>query len=235
MSTYCCDGFKSAPSVTDKEAAKQAAADEAEENTKEVAEAAAEAMAEQAALDIAAKAFYRIGVPALLAPLETLEALIPVVGEILDIAEIAATPALIQLCTEGIEKGGKAVFKVFGKEHTINNFSKLTVKKTTRELSKTTHTSASTMTTSCTYKNNIAKRAGGRACHIKEVKRTTKVTNVAPARTGSFLCDAGEYEQPCLNYRSVASRYPQFAVLTCRYKRFQRRSAQPQTNGVRSA
>lgn len=43
-----------------------------------------------------------------------------ILGEILDIAEIAATPALIQLCTDGIEKEGKAVFKVFGKEHSVS-------------------------------------------------------------------------------------------------------------------
>lgn len=37
-------------------------------------------------------------------------------GEILDIAEIAATPELINLCTKEVEKEGKAEFKVFGKE-----------------------------------------------------------------------------------------------------------------------
>jgi hypothetical protein len=42
------------------------------------------------------------------------------IGEILDIAEIAATPALIQLCVKGVEKEVQAVFKVFGKKHTIS-------------------------------------------------------------------------------------------------------------------
>lgn len=41
-------------------------------------------------------------------------------GEILDIAEIAVTPALIQGCVKGIEKEGKAEFKVFGKKHTLS-------------------------------------------------------------------------------------------------------------------
>ena len=41
-------------------------------------------------------------------------------GEILDIAEIAATPALIEGCVKGIEKEGKAEFKVFGKKHTLS-------------------------------------------------------------------------------------------------------------------
>lgn len=55
----------------------------------------------------------------MLAPLELLEDLIPIVGEILDIAEIAATPAIIQGCVKGIEKEGKAEFKVFGKKHSL--------------------------------------------------------------------------------------------------------------------
>lgn len=85
----------------------------------DAAKAAAEAAAEQAALDIAAKAFCRIAVPALLAPLELLEDAIPIVGEILDLVEIAATPAIIEGCVKGIEKEGKAEFKVFGKKQSL--------------------------------------------------------------------------------------------------------------------
>lgn len=84
----------------------------------EVADEAAEALAEQAAIELAAKAFCRIAVPALLAPLELLEDLIPIVGEILDLVEIAATAALITACTDAIEKEGSAEVKVFRKEHT---------------------------------------------------------------------------------------------------------------------
>lgn len=69
IQSYCCKGFKSAPTK-----------EELEELAKEKAEEAAEEAAEQAALDIAAKAFCRIAIPALLAPLEALEALIPIVG-----------------------------------------------------------------------------------------------------------------------------------------------------------
>lgn len=57
--------------------------------------------------------------PALLAPLEALEDLIPIFGEIADLVEIAATPAIIEACVKGIEKEGKAEFKVFGKKHTL--------------------------------------------------------------------------------------------------------------------
>jgi chitinase len=109
LQSFCCKGFKPALNVGD--LGKLAA---------NAAKAAAIAAAEQAALDVAAKAFCRIAVPALLAPLELAEDLIPIVGEILDIAEIAATPALIQLCVKGVEKEGKAEFKVFGKKHTLS-------------------------------------------------------------------------------------------------------------------
>ncbi|KAH6658131.1 glycoside hydrolase superfamily [Truncatella angustata] len=120
LQSFCCKGFKPAPSGSDLK-------DKAEDAAKDAAEAAAE----QAALDIAAKAFCRIAIPALLAPLEALEALIPIFGEIADIAEIAATPALIQLCIKGVEKEGQAVFKVFGKKHTIS-FDKPTATRQSR-------------------------------------------------------------------------------------------------------
>lgn len=41
-------------------------------------------------------------------------------GIILDIAEVAATPLIIEGCVKGIEKEGKAEFKVFGKKHTLS-------------------------------------------------------------------------------------------------------------------
>ena len=109
LQSYCCAGFK--PSLTE---------DQLEQDAGNFAKEAAEAAAAQAALDIAAKAFCRIAVPALLAPLEALEDLIPIAGEIADAIEIAATPAIIEGCVKGIEKEGKAEFKVFGKEHTLD-------------------------------------------------------------------------------------------------------------------
>ena len=109
LQSYCCAGFKSAPTKAQLE--QQAAAK---------AKAAAEAAAANAALDLAAKAFCRVAVPALLAPLELLEDAIPFIGEIADIAEVAATPAIIKECVKGVEKEGKAEFKVFGKKHTLD-------------------------------------------------------------------------------------------------------------------
>ena len=109
LQSYCCAGFKSGLSK-----------DQLKNDAGDFAKAAAEAAAAQAALDIAAKAFCRIAVPALLAPLELAEDLIPIAGEIADAVEIAATPAIVEGCVKGIEKEGKAEFKVFGKEHSLD-------------------------------------------------------------------------------------------------------------------
>ena len=109
LQSYCCAGFKSGLSK-----------DQLEKDGGDFVKAAAEAAAAQAALDIAAKAFCRIAVPALLVPLELAEDLIPIVGEIADAVEIAATPAIIEGCVKGIEKAGKSEFKVFGKKHTLD-------------------------------------------------------------------------------------------------------------------
>ena len=107
LQSFCCANFKPTTSSL-------------KQDLEDAAKAAAEAAAQQAALDIAAKAFCRIAVPALLAPLEALEDLIPIVGEIADAIEIAATPAIIEGCVKGIEKEGSAEFKVFGKKHTVS-------------------------------------------------------------------------------------------------------------------
>ncbi|KAI0537757.1 hypothetical protein GGR58DRAFT_501952 [Xylaria digitata] len=99
----------------------------------DAAEDTAETAAEQLALDVAANAFFRVAVPALLAPLELIEELIPFVGKFghvnekslwrleitfVDKGRIAATPALIRLCVKGIEEG-KAEFRVFGKKQSL--------------------------------------------------------------------------------------------------------------------
>jgi hypothetical protein len=78
LQSYCCADF-SAPPTKSQLAAKAAA--QAASDAAQIAEEVAEAAAEQAALDLAAKAFCRVAVPALLAPLELLEDLIPIIGE----------------------------------------------------------------------------------------------------------------------------------------------------------
>jgi chitinase len=70
IQSYCCKGFKPAPNGAD-----------LVKDAKDLAKAAVEAAAAQAALDIAAKAFCRVAVPALLVPLELLEDAIPIIGK----------------------------------------------------------------------------------------------------------------------------------------------------------
>lgn len=69
LQSFCCKGFKPSSSGSNLQGKAVAAG-----------EAAAISVGEEAALDIAAKAFCRLAVPALLAPLEALEALIPIFG-----------------------------------------------------------------------------------------------------------------------------------------------------------
>jgi chitinase len=78
LQSFCCKGFKPASSSSDLK-------DEAED----AAKAAAEGVSEQTILDIAAKAFCRIAVPALLAPLEALEALIPHLWYVWEICQLS--------------------------------------------------------------------------------------------------------------------------------------------------
>ncbi|KAI1128608.1 family 18 glycosyl hydrolase [Nemania abortiva] len=215
IQSYCCKGFQSAPTKA-----------ELEEQAKEKAEEVAEAAAEQAALDIAAKAFCRIAVPALLAPLELIEAAIPIIGEIADLAELAATPALIQLCTKGIEKEGKAVFKVFGKEHSIT-FDKPS--KTVSRPPKSSHPSAKTSSCPATANHardpsRLAPRAPRAGCKRKRTvtvpKVTTEIALADPVMGDPIECAGdSDYPEACRNYRSIVNGYPQYATISCGYRK----------------
>ncbi|KAI5244028.1 glycoside hydrolase [Aureobasidium subglaciale] len=200
--SYCCKGFKPAVSKS-----------ELEKFAKDAAKAAAEAAAEQAALDIAAKAFCRVAVPALLAPLELLEDLIPIVGEILDIAEIAATPALIQLCVKGIEKEGKAEFKVFGKKHTLS-FDKPTKKPSETRPPTSSHDSPKTKTDdSCpnNRKRNDCDRPERGDVTTYDKGTTTLYTTL------TRVCDGERWPQACMHYSSAIRNHvgAGFNPVTC--------------------
>ncbi|KAK8137867.1 hypothetical protein PG984_001247 [Apiospora sp. TS-2023a] len=238
IQSYCCKGFKPAPSASDLN-------DKAEDAAKDAAKDAAE----QAALDIAAKAFCRIAVPALLAPLEAIEAAIPIIdgSEIADIAEIAATPALIQLCVKGVEKEGKAVFKVFGKKHTLT-VDKPSATRRSRPpesshvgvfLAEWTTVNAwsisNVMLTVFVVIQSPAKtspsacpRSGGKRadCAPDNTVHTTEITEIIDHFQGAptaIVCDGNpnalpnSHPQACLNYHSIIQHYPQFATLTCSY------------------
>lgn len=201
VQSYCCAGFKPAPS-------KEQLAKEA----KDAAKAAAESAAEQAALDIAAKAFCRVAVPALLAPLELLEDVIPIFGEIADIAEIAATPAIIQGCVKGIEKEGKAEFKVFGKKHTLS-MDKPSEKPTETRPPATSHETPKTSTQSnaCNLKaRGLEKRAG-----CNDVTRYTATATLY--QTIPKVCTGIRWPQACFHYQSAiaAANNPRFNPVTC--------------------
>ncbi|KAH5753411.1 hypothetical protein HBI88_215530 [Parastagonospora nodorum] len=211
LQSFCCKGFK--PALNFGDLGKLAA---------DAAKAAAVAAAEQAALDVAAKAFCRIAVPALLLPLELAEDLIPIIGEILDIAEIAATPALIQLCVKGVEKEGKAEFKVFGKKHTLSLNSD---KPSETRAPESKHTSAKTSSsswTSCSSK--AAPRADEprpkRQCRVDDVHITRTVT-VQDAVVAPRLVDLDcvKNSQPCLHYSSLIRHHPgmSYDINTCPY------------------
>lgn len=136
-------------------------------------------------------------------------------GEILDIAEIAATPALINLCVKDVEKEGQAEFKVFGKEHTLS-MDKPTATKESRP-PESSHSTAKT--SSC---GNSAKRAdNGNYCdpQFNKVVTTAIVDDFDAVRNPiqGILCNA--FGQACYNYRSIANLSPNFATLTCAYRR----------------
>ena len=202
LQSYCCAGFKPAPS-------KQ----KLEQDAKDAAKAAAESAAEQAALDLAAKAFCRVAVPALLAPLELLEDVIPIIGEIADIAEIAATPAIIQGCVKGIEKEGKAEFKVFGKKHTLS-MNQPSEKPTETRPPMSSHETpkSSTDNNACTVKaRDLDKRAN---CMRPVTSYTATTTHY---ETTEKVCVGGRWPQACFHYSSVIREYGRtdFNPVTC--------------------
>lgn len=135
-------------------------------------------------------------------------------GEILDIVEIAATPALIDLCVKDVEKEGQAEFKVFGKEHTLS-MDKPTATKEDRP-SESSHSSAST--SSCG--NAVAKRAdNGARCdpQFNKVVTTAIADDWAVSTVRPIPCVA--FGQACYNYRSVLNLHASFATITCAYRK----------------
>lgn len=109
-------------------------------------------------------------------------------GEILDVIEIAATPAIIEGCVKGIEKEGKAEFKVFGKKHTLS-MDKPTEKPSETRPPTSSHSPAKT-SSSCPRipKRDLEKRAPQPNCDKKKyVTVTTKISDEA-GTANKFVC-----------------------------------------------
>ncbi|KUJ09803.1 glycoside hydrolase [Mollisia scopiformis] len=150
---------------------------------------------------------------------------IPIIGEIADIAEIVATPAIIELCVKGVEKEGKAEFKVFGKEHTLD-INKPTDKPSATRLKESSHSTASTKT-ACSKKPqaDMAAReidADDDDCLDAQKKMTTETADhagIGPDFNGEFLCMWATERQACMHYRSMHSVHPDshYNSITCPY------------------
>jgi chitinase len=141
-------------------------------------------------------------------------------GEIADIAEIAATPALIQLCVKSIEKEGKAEFKIFGKKHTLS-MDKPTAKPTKTRPPESSHTKPHTSTDEC---GNAARDLNGRAPAPKCNKPVTSYYVSAYSDknfpvTKKMVCDFNSLNQACMNYASIIDHNPGYDLITCPFSK----------------
>ena len=134
-------------------------------------------------------------------------------GEILDLVEIAATPAIIEGCVKGIEKEGKAEFKVFGKEKTLS-LNKPTEKPSETRPPENSHTSPKTSSTqSCT---DGKKRA---PCLKPMITFSTPYVTRDVLTTTTRTCSGNMYTQACFHYRSVIRKHPEYGLMTCPYSK----------------
>jgi len=137
---------------------------------------------------------------------------LPSAGEIADVAELAATPALIDLCTKEVEKEGKAELKIFGKEHTISGFNKPTEKPSDTRPPESRHSSAKTSSDSCPLGNGKVKRSGRpQRCpreYVCHPNFHTAPDVINPAYSVHKVCPVGNFPQPCNHYASVIAMNP---------------------------
>lgn len=137
-------------------------------------------------------------------------------GEILDIAEIAATPAIIEGCVKGIEKEGSAEFKVFGKKHTLS-MNKPTDKPSATRPPESSHSPAKTSSDSCGQQPKFVKRMA-RPCRKKIITTTTSIEDGVSAVASVADCNGlGGAAQACLHYSSVINAHAGYGLITCRY------------------
>lgn len=128
-------------------------------------------------------------------------------GEIADVVELAATPAVITLCTDEIEKSGKAKFKVFGKTKSLS-IGDPTETASNRPPTKSP-SSAKTKTTSSSCSINK------RAPDLKPAQ-ITATNRFYQNSTTKKVCDFNRWPQPCAHFRSVIRGNPSdFETIAC--------------------
>ncbi|KAG9188888.1 hypothetical protein G6011_07593 [Alternaria panax] len=123
--------------------------------------------------------------------------LILFVGWIASIALQVAMPALVKVCSKGVAKAGKSIFKFKRKDYEMKMDKPLT-SKIDRPASKSL-TRAADKSNTCK-----AEKFGGRAAgfrHIKEYKR--KVFDTPAQRVFVRYCDGAQASQACYHYSSV--------------------------------
>lgn len=110
LQSYCCAGFKPPPPPQKKKSLGEKIKESFEaagQNLKKDFDKLGEDIknfAEGALIDIASTLVCRIIVPAVMGVAEVAEDIVPVGGEIADAAEIAATPEIVDACSNGINK-----------------------------------------------------------------------------------------------------------------------------------
>jgi hypothetical protein len=199
--SYCCSGFK--PPIS-----KEQVAEKFKDEASDLALEAAETLA----LEIAAKAFCRAAIMLATLPLRV----IPIVGWIASIALQVAMPALVQVCSKAVAKGGKSVFKFKGKDYEVKVDKPLT-SKVDRPASKEP-TRAPTKPQSCKTKK-LAARAPPQLAD--KIEWTTPTYMNPPGRLTSIRrCNGEKASQACYNYSSIINREPRLQYLTCPSERY---------------
>jgi len=198
--SFCCAGFR--PPVSK---------EQIEEGVKDAAADMAKEAAAALALEVAAKAFCRVAIMAATAPLR----FIPFVGIFISIALQAAMPALVNVCSKGIAKAGKGVFKFKGKEYDVP-LDKPLETKVDRDAPKST-TKAPNKSKVCTrgLEKRVPRRRGdGLGTRIMS---TTTLGNNPIREMVTKTCWGDRKEGlACYHYKSVIDHQPgNLAIMEC--------------------
>ncbi|KAF2222118.1 hypothetical protein BDZ85DRAFT_239225 [Elsinoe ampelina] len=188
--SYCCSRFK--PPLS---------REQVEEKFEDEAADAALGAAIDVGTELAAKAFCRAAITAALTPL----GFIPFIGWILRLAAQAAVPTLANVCAKGIAKGGKSAFKFKGKDYEVKLDKPLDVKNDRPP--QRDRDRPESRDEKCN-KPKLAKR-------LRAQTNTEYASRDPVFRTSTKTCDGTNWEQACLNYKSVIDKGRVRALMTC--------------------